>query len=587
MSSAQSPAISGPADRAPVELPHPVRMRVLGAVMIGVFLAALDQTVVGTALPTIITDLGGNDLYTWAFTAYLLTSTISGPLYGKLSDLFGRRPIFLFGIGVFMLGSLLAGLSQEMWQLVAARGVQGLGAGALFPIALAVIGDLFAPSERGRYQGLFGAVFGVSILVGPAVGGLLTDTIGWPFVFFFNLPVGALVFYLVWRYLPLYHLAGDRPKIDYVGAALFTGALVPILVGLTNKQTAAWSDPAVGGLIALGALILVAFVFVESRVTEPIVPLDLFRERSFTISVSAVFLAAFGFFATVVFLPRWFQVVNGSSATESGYQMLPLLGGLIISAVASGQIVSRTGRYRLLIFGALVVMAAGLFMLSRLEATTPIPILWAWMFVAGSGCRSDVRRLHLDRPEPRFRRTVGDRDEQPDVLPAGRRHGRPRHHGHHLRDDGRGGAAAPADGSGRAARGRWEPGRRRGPRCPDRGRRSRRGDPGRHPGGGQGADRATGAGHRRRDLRRVLDRHRRDVRRRHRRGPDRGCPGVVPARGAGTGNRTGGRREPRVVSLRTDAVGVLMPGERTAARHRSSRRITLGCAQAGSANRST
>jgi len=372
-------------DRAPIELPHPVRMRILGAVMIGVFLAALDQTVVGTALPRIITDLGGNDLYTWAFTAYLLTSTISGPLYGKLSDLFGRRPIFLFGIGVFMVGSLLAGLSQEMWQLVVARGVQGFGAGALFPIALAVIGDLFAPSERGRYQGLFGAVFGLSVLVGPAIGGLITDTIGWPFVFFLNLPVGGLVFLIVWRNLPAYHLGGGRPRIDYLGAALFTGALVPILVGLTNKRTADWADPTVGGLILLGALILLFFVWAETRADEPIVPLELFRIRSFTVSVVAVFLAAFGFFATVVFLPRWFQVVNGSSATESGYQILPLLGGLIISAVASGQIVSRTGRYRLLIFGALVVMAAGLFMLSNLRADTPIPVLWAWMFVTGLG----------------------------------------------------------------------------------------------------------------------------------------------------------------------------------------------------------
>src|SRR4026209_771093 len=195
-------------DRAPIQLPHKVRVRVLGAVMVGIFLAALDQTVVGTALPRIITDLGGNNLYTWAFTAYLLTSTISGPLYGKLSDLFGRRPIFLFGIGVFMFGSLLAGLSQEMWQLVAALGVQGLGAGALFPIALAVIGDLFAPSERGKYQGLFGAVFGLSVLIGPAIGGLLTDTIVWPWVFFFNLPIGAVVFVTVWRNLPSYHLAG-------------------------------------------------------------------------------------------------------------------------------------------------------------------------------------------------------------------------------------------------------------------------------------------------------------------------------------------------------------------------------------------
>src|SRR5687767_9247390 len=258
-------------------------MRVLGAVMIGIFLAALDQTVVGTALPRIITDLGGNDLYTWAFTAYLLTSTISGPLYGMLSDLFGRRPIFLFGIGVFMLGSLLAGLSQEMWQLIAARGIQGLGAGALFPIALAVIGDLFAPSERGRYQGLFGAVFGLSVLVGPAVGGLTTDLIGWPWVFFLNLPIGAVVLTIVWRSLPAYHPDGERPRIDYLGAALFTTALVPILVGLTNKQSAEWADPAVGGLIAVGAVIALLFIWVESRADEPIVPLDLFRNRSFTV----------------------------------------------------------------------------------------------------------------------------------------------------------------------------------------------------------------------------------------------------------------------------------------------------------------
>ncbi len=373
------------ADRPPIELPHPVRMRILGAVMIGIFLAALDQTVVGTALPRIITDLGGNELYTWAFTAYLLTSTISGPLYGKLSDLFGRRPIFLFGIGIFMVGSIFSGLAQEMWQLIAARGIQGLGAGALFPIALAVIGDLFSPSERGKYQGLFGAVFGLSVLIGPAIGGLLTDTIGWPWVFFFNLPIGAAVFAIVWRSLPSYHLGTDRPTIDFMGAALFTAALVPILVGLTNKQAADWTDPSVGGLIAIGAVIALAFLAVEARGREPIVPLSLFRNRTFAISVIAFFLSSFGFFATVVFLPRWFQVVVGSSATESGYQILPLLGGLILSATASGQIVSRTGRYRLLAVGALVTMAAGLLLLTNLRADTPIPLLWAWMFVAGLG----------------------------------------------------------------------------------------------------------------------------------------------------------------------------------------------------------
>ena len=372
-------------DKPPIELPHPVRMRILFMVMIGVFLAALDQTVVGTALPRIITDLGGNDLYTWAFTAYLLTSTISGPLYGKLSDLFGRRPIFLFGIGIFMVGSLLAGLSQEMWHLIGARGIQGLGAGALFPIALAVIGDLFSPSERGRYQGLFGAVFGLSVLIGPAIGGLLTDTVGWPFVFFFNLPIGAVVFYVVWRNLPSYHLGGDKPVIDYIGAALFTAALVPILIGLTNKQSADWTDPIVGGLILVGLMIGIVFLVAEARAREPIVPLELFRIRSFSISVAAFFLASFGFLAAVVFLPRWFQVVNGSSATESGYQILPLLGGLIISATAAGQLVARTGRYKALIFAALVTMAAGLWLLTNLRADTPIPLVWLWMFITGIG----------------------------------------------------------------------------------------------------------------------------------------------------------------------------------------------------------
>ena len=512
--------------------------------MVGIFLAALDQTVVGTALPRIITDLGGNNLYTWAFTAYLLTSTISGPLYGKLSDLFGRRPIFLFGIGVFMVGSLLAGLSQEMWQLVAARGVQGLGAGALFPIALAVIGDLFAPSERGKYQGLFGAVFGLSVLVGPAIGGIITDTIGWPFVFFLNLPIGAAVFIAVWKNLPAYHLGGERPKIDYLGAVLFAGALVPILVGLTNKRGAEWTDPAVGGLIALGALILALFVFVESRADEPIVPLELFRIRSFTISVAAVFLAAFGFFAAVVFLPRWFQVVAGASATESGYQILPLLGGLIISAVASGQIVSRTGRYRMLIFGALTVMAIGLFMLSHLEATTPLPVLWGWMFVTGPRCRTDVRGLHPDRPERRAGRATGDGDEQPDVLPAGRRHRRPGDHRHDLRvapDRGAAGTAGRSRRSARDRRGdrRW---RSREPRCPHGCRRPGPGDPRLGPRRRQGSGGAVHPRDRRRHLQRVLDRDREHVHAGHRRRGRGGRLGPV-AQGS-TRARSGGGLEP-------------------------------------------
>ncbi len=372
-------------DRAPIELPHRVRMEILGAVLLGIFLSALDQTIVGTALPTIVTDLQGNDLYVWAFTAYLLTATVSGPLYGKLSDLVGRRPIFLFGVSVFLVGSLLCGLSQEMWQFLLFRGIQGLGAGALFPIALAIIGDIFAPSERGKYQGFFGAVFGLSSILGPAIGGLITENFGWHWIFYVNIPLGIVVLYIIWRTLPTHREADADRHVDYLGAALLVAGLVPILMGFTNKQFGDWTDPAVGGLILLGLAVIGAFIWAESRAKEPIVPLRLFRMPTFTASVAAMFLAAVGFFAAVVFLPRWFQVVNGSSPTESGYQILPLLAGLIVSAIATGQIVARVGRYKTLIIGAFLVMAAGLFLLTNIRPDTPLPVLWFWMAIAGLG----------------------------------------------------------------------------------------------------------------------------------------------------------------------------------------------------------
>ena len=372
-------------DAPPVEIDHRTRLEILGAILLGLFLAALDQTIVGTALPRIVDDLRGNDLYTWVFTVYLLTSTVTGPIYGKLSDLFGRRPIIMIGIGLFLGGSALSGLSSDMWQLILFRGIQGLGAGSLFPVALAVIGDLFSPSERGKYQGLFGAVFGISALVGPALGGLITDTVGWPWVFFVNLPIGAISLFIIWRTLPSVRRPDAKSSIDYLGASVFVVAIVPILIGLTNKQFGEWTDPAVGGLIALGLLISALFVWIESLVREPIVPLGLFRNRTFTVSVVASFLASFGFFATIVFLPRWFQVVRGASATESGYQTLPLLAGLIASSIIAGQLTSRTGRYKTLMFGSLALLTVGLFTLSSLRADTPAPLLWVWMFVTGLG----------------------------------------------------------------------------------------------------------------------------------------------------------------------------------------------------------
>ncbi|MDQ3491664.1 MAG: MFS transporter [Chloroflexota bacterium] len=370
---------------APVAMSHRARMEILFAILLALFLSALDQTIVGTALPRIVTDLGGNDLYTWVVTIYLLTATITGPVYGKLSDQFGRRPLLMIGVGLFLLGSFLSGLSGDMFQLILFRGIQGLGAGAIFPIALAVIGDLFSPQERGRYQGLFGAVFGLSALLGPALGGLLTDTIGWHWVFFVNLPIGAVAMAIIWRLLPGGRPEGVTRRVDYLGVALFTAALVPILIGLTNKQTLDWLDPWVGGLLGIGLIIGLLFLWVESRAAEPIVPLALFRDRTYAGSMAAVFLASFGFFAAIIFLPRWFQVVNGSSATESGYQVLPLLAGLILSSVVSGALVSRTGRYKGILLGALICLAVGLWLSTGLRADTELPILWAWMFITGVG----------------------------------------------------------------------------------------------------------------------------------------------------------------------------------------------------------
>ena len=361
------------------------KFEILGAILLGMFLAALDQTIVGPVLPRIVTELKGADYYTWVVTIFLLTSTITVPIYGKLSDLYGRRPLLLIGIILFLVGSVLSGLSQTMWQLILFRGLQGLGAGALFPIALAVIGDLFTPAERGKYQGLFGAVFGIAFLVGPGLGGFLTDNFSWHWVFFVNLPIGLVALAVIGRLLP--NIKGRRRdiKIDYLGVVTLVVGLVPILVGLTLAETSQWSDPAVWGSIVVGVVFLVVFVVVEGRAAEPIIPLHLFRNRTFSASMVAIFLATFGFGAAIIFLPLYFQIVEGSSATASGYKLLPFLFGLIISSIASGQIVSRTGRYKGVIVGGLAILAIGLYLMSFLRADTSDLVLSMWMFVAGFG----------------------------------------------------------------------------------------------------------------------------------------------------------------------------------------------------------
>jgi len=369
---------------AGADLSKRAKQGIIVAIMLALFLGALDQTIVGTALPKIITDLSGANLYTWVVTIYLLASTVTVPIYGKLSDMYGRKPLLLTGVGLFLLGSALSGLSQNIEQLIVFRGIQGLGAGALFPIALATIGDLYSAKERGRYQGLFGAVFGLASLVGPALGGWLTDTFSWHLIFYVNLPVGLISIAIILLELPTIKGRANQ-KIDFLGALVFAAGIIPVLIGLTNVQSSAFATPEVAGLISLGLALLGLFLFIEAKVEEPIIPLELFRNRTFAAAAAASFFASFGFFASIIFLPRYFQTVLGETATNSGYATLPLLLGVIVSSVAAGQIVARRGRYKSLILGAILLVSAASVLLTNIKADTDPWVLRLWMFLAGLG----------------------------------------------------------------------------------------------------------------------------------------------------------------------------------------------------------
>jgi EmrB/QacA subfamily drug resistance transporter len=374
-------------------LPPRTKLAILGAILLTMFLASLDQTVVGTALPRIVTDLNGSNLYAWVVSAYLLSSTVTVPIYGKFSDVFGRKIMLIIGVCLFLFGSWLSGASQNMNELVAFRAIQGLGAGALFPIVMATIGDLYSPRERGRFQGLFGAVFALSFLVGPFIGGWITDHISWHWVFYVNVPFGIASLVVLGIVLPS---AGRRQAsirdLDYLGIILFTAGVVPFMLGLTNKgnpnssgQLPDWTDPNVGGLIVLGLAILVIFLLAETRAKEPIIPLDLFKGRDYAVSMAAVFAFGIAMFAAVIFMPRFYQTVRGISATASGYYIWPMLVGLMGGSIGSGLLISRLGRYKWLMTGGAVVMLIGGYLMTHLTAGVNDWVLWAWMLVLGLG----------------------------------------------------------------------------------------------------------------------------------------------------------------------------------------------------------
>jgi EmrB/QacA subfamily drug resistance transporter len=355
------------------------------ALMLAVLLAALDQTIVSTALPTIVSELGGLERLSWVVTAYMLASTVVVPIYGKLGDLFGRRVVLQSAIALFLVASALCGMAQTMEQLVALRALQGLGGGGLMVVAMAAVGDVVPPARRGRYQGLFGAVFGVATVVGPLLGGFLVESFSWRWIFYINLPIGLLaLFALGVAFKP--HAKRVGHQIDYWGAGFLAVGLGAITLFATEGgSTVPWSDASLWMVLALGLICIVGFVREQREAAEPLMPLELFASRTVALACAISFVVGFAMFGAITFVPLYLQIVHGSTPTQAGLQTLPMMAGILVASISSGRWVSHSGKYRRFPIVGTALAAVGLAMLSRVDAHTPLMHLYAGLAVLGVG----------------------------------------------------------------------------------------------------------------------------------------------------------------------------------------------------------
>ncbi len=376
-------------------LPHRQKLIILAGVLLGLLLSALDQTIVSTAMPAIIADLKGLEYVAWTSTSYLLASTTMVPIYGKLSDLYGRRIVLLSGISVFLIASMLCGTSQDIFQLIGYRVLQGLGAAALTSTAFAIPADLFSPAERPRYMGLFGAVFGLASILGPFLGGFLTDSLNWRWVFYVNLPVGIIAFLFIWRTMPTLS-SGIKAAIDWGGSVTLVLSVVPLLLALTlDKTLHAWDSPLILGLFVTAFVFGAVFLYIETQAESPIIKLSLFKDQVFSVTMISSFLNGAAFFGAFLFLSLFLVNVAGVSATESGTSQIPLMLSFVVGSIAASQLVARTGRYKPFILFGFSMMLIGFYFMTQLEVSSSTrDVVWR-MLVLGMGLGPTIPLLNL------------------------------------------------------------------------------------------------------------------------------------------------------------------------------------------------